>query len=509
VDAVAAFRPTPTQRAAWRFFLLAAVVFVVQVLAGVLTVHDFVKLTSFFGVDLQAALPVTVARGWHVQLSLLWIALCWIGGSIFVLPMFAGKEPRGQLALVNGLFVLALVVGAGTCVGIYLGPMGLLGPHWRLLGNQGWEIVEMGRLWQGLLFVALIAWAVVVIRGVRPVMTRKDPIALPSWLAYAVGAVVVLFTSGFVAGPRENFVIADFWRWMVVHMWAEAFLEVLTTVVVSCFMVLMGLVTAKAASRVVTLAALLFLGSGILGISHNFYWNAKPVVTLALGAVFSTLQVVPLMLLAADAWRTRMLPSDALREARRPAGDFGQSAAFLFLLGVSFWNFFGAGVLGLVINLPIVNYYEHGTTLTVNHGHAALMGVYGNLSLAALVFVGRYLVRPERFPDRLMRIAFWSLNVGLALTVLLDLLPAGVLQLDAVLEKGFWFARSQAFIDSPAFQTLTWMRAVGGPIFVVGGLVPIAWFALSRARSLKPLVALTAPSDLPGGAARGATLDRR
>src|SRR5690606_4981382 len=176
-----------------------------------------------------------------------------------------------------------------------------------------------------------------------------------------------------------NFVIADFWRWCVIHMWVEAFFEVFTTIVVGYLMVLMGLVSRESVTYVVYLATLLFLGSGLLGISHNFYWNAKPVVTLAIGSVFSTLQVVPLILLTLVAWQFRNAP-------QRAGAAFAHVDAFRFLLAVNFWNFLGAGMFGFLINLPIVNYYEHGTYLTVNHGHAALMGVYGNLAIAMIVF---------------------------------------------------------------------------------------------------------------------------
>lgn len=147
----------------------------------------------------------------------------------------------------------------------------------------------------------------------------------------------------------------------------------------------------------------------------------------------------------------------------------------------------GAGVFGLIINLPIVNYYEHGTYLTVNHGHAALMGVYGNLSLAAMLFCCRYLLNAESWSARLTRCSFWSLNFGLALMVALDLFPAGVWQFIQTLDHGLWYARSQEFIRSAPFQTLTWMRAVGGVWFTLGGVVPIVWFMLSRWRALKPV----------------------
>jgi len=166
---------------------------------------------------------------------------------------------------------------------------------------------------------------------------------------------------------------------------------------------------------------------------------------------------------------------------------FSMHEVYLFLIAVSFWNFFGAGVMGFIINLPIVNYYEHGTYLTVNHGHAALMGVYGNLALATLLFCSRFLIRDSYWNARLLRAAFWSINIGLLLMLFLDTLPAGFLQLNTVLEQGYWQARSQSFIKSTSFHTLTWMRIVGGVIFTLGGVLPITWFFISRWRRLRKL----------------------
>ena len=483
-SSVEAFVPSPTQRAAYPFFAAAAALFVLQIVAGVLTVHDFLGLTFLGDLDLRALLPITVTRGWHLQLALLWITACWIGASVFVLSGADGAaEPPGQTALARTLFALVVLLVAGMLGGLYAGPMGLLGENWRLLGSQGWEFMELGRLWQVLMFVVFALWLVFVARAVRPLWHRGGSWSLPRWLLYTVAAVLLLSLSGFVAGPDTNFVIADFWRWAVIHMWVEAFFEVFATVVLAWFLVMLGFVSRAAASRVVYLAALLFLGSGLLGISHNFYWNAKPVATLAIGGVFSTLQVVPLVLLTLEAWSFARLPQG--RAGRQPA-SFGQREAFAFLLAMNFWNFFGAGVFGFIINLPIVNYYEHGTYLTVNHGHAALMGVYGNLALGAALFCARCLVRPEHWNAQLVRRAFWSLNIGLALMVLLDLFPAGVHQLMAVLDHGLAAAREEAFIQGATFQALTWARIVGGALFVLGGVLPLAWFFLSRLRSLRP-----------------------
>jgi nitric oxide reductase large subunit len=299
-----------------------------------------------------------------------------------------------------------------------------------------------------------------------------------------------MFTASFVAKPDTNFVIADFWRWCTVHMWVEAFFELFTTIIVAYFLYLMGFVSHLIAARVVYLGALLFLGSGLVGISHNFYWNAKSIETIALGGVLSSLQVAPLILLTIEAWRFRNMPSSTLYKLRQQGGakaTFGLTTAFLFLVGVNFWNFFGAGVLGFTINLPIVSYYEHGTYLTVNHGHAALMGVYGNLAVCAMLFCARWNVGPERWNQRLLHGSFWSLNLGLMLMVACDLFPVGVHQLQqAMSEGGYAYARSQDYIQSSTFQMFTWLRGIGIAVFFVGGVLPLTWFMVTRWFTLKP-----------------------
>ena len=101
----------------------------------------------------------------------------------------------------------------------------------------------------------------------------------------------------------------------------------------------------------------------------------------------------------------------------------------MFLVSVGFWNFLGAGVFGFLINLPVVSYYEIGTALTANHGHAAMMGVYGMLAVGLALFCIRYMIPEERWSERAAKISFWSLNIGLAWMVFATLFPLGLLQL--------------------------------------------------------------------------------
>ena len=333
-------------------------------------------------------------------------------------------------------------------------------------------------------------WLVICTRGLWPALRQRQSWSLPNWMVYSIAGIIFMFTASFVATRETNFVIADFWRWCTVHMWVEAFFELFTTIIVAYFLYLMGFVSHRVAARVVYLGAVLFLGSGLIGISHNFYWNAKSIETIAFGGVLSSLQVAPLVLLTIGAWQFRKMPESTLSKLREQGGGtatFGLGVAFLFLVGVNFWNFLGAGVLGFMINLPIVNYYQHGTYLTVNHGHAALMGVYGNLAVAAMLFCARWNVGADRWSPRLLKCVFWSLNIGLALMVILDLFPVGIHHLIAAMsEGGYAFARSQEYIQGSVFQTLTWLRGIGVVIFVLGGVLPLTYFMVSRWFMLKP-----------------------
>ncbi len=67
--------------------------------------------------------------------------------------------------------------------------------------------------------------------------------------------------------------------------------------------------------------------------------------------------------------------------------------------------------------------------------------------------------------------AFWSLNIGLAAMVFMSLLPVGITQFFAVIDHGYWYARSPEVIHSPLVERLVWMRMFGDVIFSVGGLL--------------------------------------
>ena len=73
--------------------------------------------------------------------------------------------------------------------------------------------------------------------------------------------------------------------------------------------------------------------------------------------------------------------------------------------------------------------------------------------------------------------AFWAMNVGLGLMVVMSLLPIGLSQAWASVEHGLWYARSAEFLQQPPLQTLRWLRIFGDVVFL-SGVAALAWFML-------------------------------
>ncbi len=477
----------PTQRATYKFFAFAVILFLVQVLAGILGAEDFIKggpgtlIVSFLGLSI----PFNVVRSWHTIVQIYWFFMCWVGYTIFFLPRLS-RVPKGQRFLIETLFALCVIVGAGALFGIYAGQKGLMKSDWMSywFGSQGWEFMELGRFWHILMLGAFVLWIVIIFRGVRPWITKQNLWSVPAWLFYGSAIMVLFLFFGLGATSKANFAISDYWRWMTVHMWVEVTFEVFTTCIVGYMLVQMGLINRAMAERVIFLAVMMFLVTATVGISHNFYWIAKPTGIIALGSVFSTLQVLPLLLITLDAWRMR---NEKVRAGEHQAGGrqkFVMEGVWLFILAVNFWNIIGAGVFGSLINLPIINYFEHSTYLTGNHAHAAMFGVKGNVALAGALFCCQHLFPRKAWNEKLIRTIFWSLQIGIILMMTLDLFPVGLYQLAAVVQHGLWFARTNEFVTGPVWQALTWLRTIGGVVFLFGGVLPLVWFVLSRGRTL-------------------------
>jgi len=493
------FRPpggvvlTPAQRACAYYFLVVGLLFFIQTMVGAASEHYRVDITSFFGFDLARWLPYNLVRTWHVQLSIFWTATSFLAAGIFLTPMIAGREPRRQHWLAYGLLGALAVVVFGSMAGEYLDIHGLLSTTFHTFGMQGFEYIDLGRFWQVLLTVGLVIWVIILYRGLRGRLRNESRGNMPWMFFFTALAIPAFYAVGLLASSEDSFTIADFWRFMVVHLWVEDFLEIFTTVLVAYIFVMLGVVRERVALKVIYLDILLYSAGGVIGTMHHLYFSGSAAEGMALGAFFSAMEVIPLTFLTIEAWSFLQLGA---RQESKSATPFPHRWAVMFLVSVGFWNFLGAGIFGFLVNLPIVSYYEIGTALTANHAHAAMMGVYGMLAMGLALFCLRYLIPAERWPDRLAKISFWSANIGLAWMSFATLLPLGILQLFASVNDGYFAARQLSFITDPTNSVFEWMRMPGDLIFILGGVLPFLYICWLGVRYRVPGSTLTLPKDV-------------
>jgi nitric oxide reductase subunit B len=470
-----------SQRKTAKYFFVVAALFFVQVNIGGLMAHYTVHPSTFYGLDFIASfIPYNWVKTWHLQLAVFWIATAWIGTVLFVSPRVGGKEPAGQGFLVDLLFAAVIVVAVGSLLGEVLGIKGMIDKSWFWLGHQGWEYLELGRLWQILLLVGLVIWLGIVVRALKDHFAfGKDKWGLPHFLSYSGIAVVGFFSFGLFYDPQSHLTIADFWRWWVVHTWVEGAFEFFAAAAIVFVMVNLGLVDLTAGLRTVYFTVALVLASGIIGVGHHYYWFGEPSFWLALGSTISALEPVPILLLLAEVWHGQK----ALVKA---GSNFPYKYPVMFLMASVVWECIGAGVMGLSITTPVVNYFEHATYLTVNHGHTALFGTYGMLAIGLLLFSMRGIVTEKGWDERFIKVAFWGTNIGLFFMFVLTLLPVGILQVLDNINNGFWHARSDVFWNREIIQLLGQIRMIPDTLIIIGA-AGLALFMLKAMINLKPV----------------------
>jgi nitric oxide reductase subunit B len=471
---------TPSQFKAAKFFVVVILLFLLQTTFGGLLAHYTIHPGTFFLPFVADLIPYSLAKTWHLQLMVFWIATTWLASAIYLGPILGGKEPAKQGLLVQLLFGAVLLVAVGSLTGEMLGIKGFLGDLWFWFGHQGWEFLELGRIWQILLFVGLIFWLLIVYRAVGGHLSEhKDEFSALIWFyVFAAVLVVAFYGFGLFYGKGSHLTMADYWRWFVVHLWVESIFEFFGIAVIALLMVAMGLATAKSALRVAYFTAAITFLSGIIGTAHHYYWYGGASFWIGWGAIFASMEPVPLITLV-----VRGLME--YREIQKAGRTFSYKWPMYFLVAASFWNFLGAGIFGFLINLPIINFYEHGTYLTMHHAHAAMFGTYGMLSIALLLFSWRGLVDKAYWNDGLLKLSFWGLNGGLFLMTFFTLLPVGAMQAWTSFKEGLWVARSADFFERGPVVFLGTFRALPDTIIIVLGVLPLVYFLFTTYPHLK------------------------
>jgi len=466
---------TPSQKATVKYFWIVSALLLVQVIMGVITAHYTVEGQAFYGIPLSKWLPYSISRTWHIQIAIFWIATSWLATGLYYAPAISGVEPRFQRLGVNFLFIALLIIVVGSLIGQWLGvaqKLGLIENFW--FGHQGYEYVDLGRFWQIFLFVGLVIWLLLMGRAILPaIRKRSESRNLLILFLISTIAIAAFYGAGLMWGRQTNLAVAEYWRWWVVHLWVEGFFEVFAAVVTAFLFVRMNIVKASTATTAVLMSTIVFLSGGILGTFHHLYFTGTPTVILAIGATFSALEVVPLVLLGFEAW-------DNLKISRSNEWIKAYKWPIYSFIAVAFWNLVGAGIFGFLINPPIALYYMQGLNTTPVHGHTALFGVYGMLGIGLMLFVLRDMNREKVWKEGWVRFAFWAINIGLAAMVLISVLPVGLAQTVASVQEGLWYARSAEFMQQPHILTFKWLRMIGDTLFAAG-TVALVWFVFGLA----------------------------
>jgi nitric oxide reductase subunit B len=472
-DPIFGLKIFPSMRATLKYFWVVGALLVVQMITGIVTAHYGVEGNGFYGIPLAEWVPYSLARTWHTQLGIFWIATSWLATGLCLAPAIAGFEPKFQRLGVNVLFGALLVIVAGSMAGQFFAVHQQLGHNMNFwFGHQGYEYVDLGRFWQIFLFAGLFIWLGLMLRALVPAMRNSEGANKQMIFLFIMssGAISLFYGAGLFAGRHTNLAIAEYWRWWVVHLWVEGFFEVFATVVIAVLFSKLGLVRARTATAAVLFSAILYMLGGVLGMFHHLYFTGTRSSVLALGASFSALEIMPLVLVGHEGYQS-------LRYSRATPWLKAYKWPLYFFVAVAFWNLVGAGLFGFLINPPIALYYMQGLNTTPVHAHTALFGVYGMLGIGLTLFSARVLTANVTWEERWLKVGFWGTNVGLTLMVVLSLLPVGLAQTWASVEHGMWYARSAEFMQTPVLETFRWMRAIGDTIFAVG-IVAIGWFVV-------------------------------
>ena len=437
-----------TQRIAYPYFVLALVLFGLQVTVGLwLAINYFVTIPQS-AVDV---FPFSTARAIHTNLLVLWLLLGFMGATFYLIP----EETERELEWPK-LAIAQLVLLAGTGVAAIIG---------FLFGwTQGRPLLEIPRPLDFLVVIGALMFLANV--GVTILKARQWTVTQGSLL----GGLTFLALLYLIGIPFYNNISVDwYYWWWVIHLWVEGAWELIAAALTAFLLIKLTGVKRSIIEKWLYVELGLFLFTGIAGTGHHYYWLGAPRYWLWIGGFFSALEPFPILLMVIDTYRHA-----------RESHSFRPRLIWVYLVGGVILHFVGAGLFGFAHTLPQINYYTHGSQVTVSHGHLAFFGAYVLLNLTFFYFA---IPRLKEFPgaafrEKLGHWGFWSTSLGV-LGMSLSFAVAGVLQ--AYLER----VQGQDYMISQEPIRFWMFVAFLHGLLVVAGVFMIVWHLLT----LKPAAA--------------------
>ncbi len=449
-----------SQKKLLKYIPIVSLLFVVQLFLGAYLAHLYADPTQDF-VFSQSLLPFNVIRSMHTQLAILWVAVGWLVGGLLIAPWIANKDHKFPW-LVDVLWAALVVVAVGSMIGLYMGATGQMRDTWFWLGNEGRELINLGRLWDIGLVVGLVFWFLLIITLIKKASTNNPLVGTIIWSAFAIAT---LYIAGMMPIHKvmPNFTVDDYYRWWVIHLWVELTFELFAAGVIAYFTVALGLISQKTAERVMFFELFLIMMAGTLGVGHHYWWQGLDEYWIAIGGIFSALEPLPLALMIVEAWKNQ-------REKIHSGEDCKFSTPFMWIAGSAALNWIGAGFFGMVINTPTISYYSHGTYLIMPHGHVALLGAFGYISIAFLYMTSRSnaMANGWAWNDRWSKIGFWLLTIGVVLYALPTIM-IGLEQTKIAAEMGYYYTRTREALD--LVHGWMWFRILPDSMMLLGGVV--------------------------------------
>lgn len=403
----------PSQRVAYPYFLGALLLFTLQVAVGIWLALSYAVTMPQALVDI---LPFSTTRAVHTNLLVLWLLLGFMGSTYFMVPEETERDVYSPaLAYVQ----LALLAGTGVAAltGFVFG--------W----TKGKPLLEIPFPLDVLVMVGALMFLFNI--GMTMLRARRWTVTQGSLLGGLVFlAVMYLFNLPFYA----NLTIDWYYWWWVIHLWVEGAWELVAAALTAWILMKITGVPRETVEKWLYVELGLFLFTGIAGTGHHYYWLGAPKYWLWVGGAFSALEPVPIVLMLVDAWQY----------IKNRRGLLNGRLVFTFAIGMAILHLVGAGFWGFMHTLPQINYYTHGSQVTVAHGHIAFFGAYVLLNLMFFYYALPKLKGLAAHDERRGTVAFWWLSLAM-LGMTLAFSVAGVLQtyIERVLGLGYMTAQAQ------------------------------------------------------------------
>jgi len=449
-----------SQKKLLKYIPIVAALFVVQLFIGGYLAHLYTAPTKDFLIS-QDILPFNVLRSIHTQLAILWVAVGWLVGGLLIAPWVANKDHKFPW-LVDVLWIALVVVAVGSIIGLYMGATGQLRETWFWFGNEGRELINLGRVWDIGLVIGLVFWFLLIISLIRKAATNNPIVSTIIWAAFAIAT---LYMAGMMPVHKimPNYTVDDYYRWWVIHLWVELTFELFAAGVIAFFTVSLGLIAQKTAVRIMLFELFLIMLSGTLGVGHHLWWQGLDEYWIAIGGIFSALEPLPLVLMIIEAMKNQ-------REKLQHGEKNEFAIPFMWIAGSAVLNWIGAGFFGMVINTPTISYYSHGTYLIMPHGHVALLGAFGYISIAFIYMASRTnsLANGLVWTEKVSKYGFWILTIG-ALLFALPTYIIGMEQTRIAHDLGYFYARLHTAVEP--MKTWMWLRVIPDTMMIIGGVI--------------------------------------